>query len=511
MLKKRTQKPTTLYTSSLQKQESELSHTHTISRTHQPTASVQSGTPSCTQELSSAPASRTPHSDKYGEKIQFTKNIIPLAMFTQRLIKPSKHFLFWKKLQLFIFLFIFSAVMLCCTQNTYTPPSQQTLNQTIETIIDDNASCSIPQSAQIIHLPQVHKYPEPLRDDVPGKILNFFHDIAARSQFLIAHIISENPSHIVFNEGSRFVVTENNKDNLMYTALTEKGYERYLSFEDIAYIFNHHLPSSYNNLNREQKNLLLELGAASIALSLDHIQIIHRTQNPSEAKLLGQILTKMWDHEDELTSEFHDLYSRISIAEENDNKEDLIQLRKEAKDLSERRMTLEERSDYLILDKREEILAREVHFFLDNNPSKQVFIIYGAAHDVSDEFNKDHFYTLPHHCTMPEPFLKSSHYARYLTSWAGRIYNDNDILFSDHVQSMIVLYQKSYNILTDIVEEHTRQGGNKRDPSLSWNEGLNKYLTYSELEQIAEAIYVQKIGWEDMLQTSKTINYIVTR
>ncbi|MDE0151655.1 MAG: hypothetical protein OXK80_04050 [Bdellovibrionales bacterium] len=506
MLKKRTQKKPTVSHTSFQKQKSEFSHTH------HSVSSVKSGIKPRTQDLP-ASAIHTTTLNRHIEKTQPTKNIIPVASSIHHQIRPSKYFLFWQKLQLFIFLFIFSAIMLCCTQNPYIPPSQQTLNQTIETIVDNDASCSVPQSAQIIHLPQVHKFPEPLRDNIPDRVLNFFHDIATRSQFLIAHIISEHPSYIVFNEGSRFVVTEDNKENLMYTAFTKEGYERYLSFEDIAYIFNNQLPSSYNNLSREQKNLLLELGAASVALSLDHIQIIHRTQNPSEAKLLGKILTKMWDHQSELISEFHDLYTRISTAEDNNNKTELTQLRKEAKDLSERRMTLEERSDYLVLDKREEILAREVHYFLDNNPSRQVFIIYGAAHDLSDEFNKDHFYTLPHRCTMPESFLKSSHYARYLASWAGRIYNDNDILFSDHVQSMIVLYQKSYDILTEVVEEHVRKGGNKKDPSQSWNEGLNRYLTYSELESIAEVMYVQKTGWEDILQTStnNAVSYIITQ
>ena len=207
--------------------------------------------------------------------------------------------------------------------------------------------------------------------------------------------------------------------------------------------------------------------------------------------------------------EFHDLYRRISTAEENNDKEELIKLQKEAKELSKRRMTLEERSDQLILDEREEILSREVHFFLENNPSRQVFIIYGAAHDLSDEFSEDYFYTLPHRCTMPKSFLTSSSYALYLTSWADRIYNDNDILFSDHIEGMIMLYQKSYNILTNILEEHIRKRRSKGDPSPAWHQGLNRYLTYFELEQITEVIYVQRAGWEDMLQDSDGITYIV--
>jgi len=436
---------------------------------------------------------------------------------TQKKMKKPTVSLFpliWKKIQLFVSLLVFQAVMLCCSQKpphtyTYTThPAQQTLDQNIESLLDDRASCAIPKSAQIVHLPQVHKYPEPLRDGLPERVLNFFHDTASHSQFLITHIISENPSRIVFNEGSQRIITESNKDYLN-TVFNENGYKRSLSFQDVASVFNHRLPSSYNHLNREQKYLLLELGAASIAFSLDRIQAIHRTHNPSEAKLMGLILTKMWDTQDELTSEFHDLYERISTAEENKDREELIKLQRKAKELSERRIALEERSDQLILDKREEILSREVHFFLENNPSRKVFIIYGAAHDLSDEFSKDHFYTLPHRCTMPKSFLKSSAYARYLTSWADRIYNDNDILFEDHIQSMIILHQKSYDILTDIIEAHIRKGGSKENPPLSWNQGLSRYLSYSELEIIAEVIYVQKTGWEDILRPNRPITYII--
>ena len=502
MLTKKIQKLTTLHTSFVRKQESKFSTTRTTSHTHHPVTPAKTEAQSYLHELSAPSVTNSPTLPHRHNSASF--NIaIPHQMGV------NKNFLFWKKIQYFTFLLIFSAILLCCTQNPYTPPDQQTLDQTIESLLDKNASCSIPQSAQIIHLPQVHKYPEPLRDDLPEEVLNFFHDIASHSQFLITHIISENPSHIVFNEGSRLVITENNKDTLMYPIFNENGHERYLSFQDVAGIFNHRLPSSYDNLNRIQKNLLLELGAASIALSLDNIQVIHRTHNPSEAKLIGQILTKVWDNEDELALEFYDLYERMSTAEENNDKEELIKLQKEATELSKRRMALEERSDQVILDKREEILAREVHFFLENNPSKPVFIIYGAAHDLSDEFRENYFYTLPHRCTMPKSFLKSSAYARYLTSWAERIYNDNDILFSDHIQSMIILYQTSYNILTDVIEEHTRTGGSKRDLSPSWHQGLNRYLTYFELERIAEVIYVQKAGWEDMLQSSNSITYVI--
>ena len=180
----------------------------------------------------------------------------------------------------------------------------------------------------------------------------------------------------------------------------------------------------------------MELGAAPISLSLDHIKVIHRTHNPSEAKMLSQILTRVWDSQNALKLESHDLYRRILDAEENGDKEELKKLRAEAKKISEKRLLLEENSDQLILDERETILSREVHFFLENNPSRKVFIIYGAAHDLSDEFRENSFYTLPHKCTMPPSFLKSPEYARHLTGWAHRIFEDNDVLLASHIQNM---------------------------------------------------------------------------
>ena len=408
-----------------------------------------------------------------------------------------------QKAQSLVFLLLFSFFMFSCSRQFTPPSSQQSLNQTIEDLLDDKASCSIPQSAQIIHLPQVHKYPDPLRSDLPKKVLNFFHDIATHSQFLIAHIIKKDPSYIVFNEGDRFIVTQNTRDNIMYTISNTDNEKIQLNFQKVADIFDHHLPVSYDSLNKEQKNILLELGAAPIALSLNHIQVIHRTHNPSEAKTLGRILTKMWDSQNALKLESHDLYERILNAEENNDKEELKSLQEEAKKLSEKRIMLEETSGQLIIDEREAILAREVDFFLENNPSRKVFIIYGAAHDLSDEFSEHRFYTLPHKCTMPQSFLKSSEYARHLTSWAHRIFTDNDVLLSTHIQSMKILYKKSYKILMDVIEEHTLTGGDKEDPSASWSPASDRYLTYSELELIAESVYVQMIALEDLIQSSE--------
>lgn len=421
---------------------------------------------------------------------------------------PSKQRLFWQKTQLLSFLLIFSAIMLCCTQNPYPySPNQETLDQTIKHILDANASCSIPKSAQIIHLPQIHKYHPQLKYKLPAKVLNILYNTASHSQFLITHIISQNSSHIIFDEGSQFIVTENTKDNLLYTLTNENGIEQDIDLQDIADTFNHRLPLSYSRLNKEQIHLLHDLGAAPIALSLDHIKIIHRTQNPSEAERISQILTNMWDNQKELELESINLYERISIAQENNDKETLKKLQKEAKELSDQRMTLNEKEDQLIIDKREEILSREVHFFLENNPSQKVFIIYGAAHDLSDEFSADSFYTLPHHCSIPESFLKSHGYARYLNSWANRIYTENDILFPTHIQSMRILYRKSYTILTDIIEDHIDEGGRKEDPSISWNSELNRYLTYSELEFIAESISEQMVALEDIIQSSERMAY----
>ena len=390
--------------------------------------------------------------------------------------------------------------MLSCARDPLPPPSSQTLDQTIEHLLDDNADCSISETAQIIHLPQIHKHPDPLKSDLPKKILDFFQNIAAHSQFLIAHIISKNPSRIVFNEGSRFVVTKKTKESITYFIKGENGNENNLNLQDIAGAFNHRLPSSFNSLNTEQKNLLLKLGAAPIAFSLDHITTIHRTHSPSEARLLEKTIPKMWNKQKELKSETHDLYARILTAEENKDKKALRTLYKEALDLSEKRMALEEKSDQIIMNEREKILSREVHFFLQNNPSKKVFIIYGAAHDLSDDFSEDPFYTLPHRCTMPESFVKSSFYASHLENWADRIRFNNDILPPSYIQSIRILYRKSYDILTDVIEKHIQEGGRKEDASMSWNSELNRYLSYSELESIAENVYIKMTALENLIQ-----------
>ena len=402
-----------------------------------------------------------------------------------------------RKIQI-IFLSAFSGFMLSCAQNV--PFSPQTLDQNIEHLLDEDADCSIPDNAQIIHLPQIHKHPDPLRSDLPKAVLDFLQDVAARSQFLIAHIISQNSSRVVFNEGSQFVITEKAKGNIIYSLGDENGNKQNLGFQEIADIFNHRLPSSFNSLNREQKNLLTKLGAAPVAFSLDHITTIHRTHTPSEAKTLEQVIPKVWDKQRELREETHDLYERILTAEEDNDRRELRNLYKEAMKLSERRIALEEQSDQLIIDDREEILAREVHFFLENNPSQKVFIIYGTAHDLSDEFSTDAFHTLPHVCTMPESFIKSPFYAGYLENWADRIRLNNDILLPSHIQSIRVLYRKSYAVLTDVIEQHIQEGGRKEDHSISWNSTSNKYFTYSELESIAESIYVKMTALENLIQ-----------
>ena len=409
------------------------------------------------------------------------------------------------KIQLSLFLLAGSSLILSCARGPQPPPpSSQTLDQSIEHLLDDNADCSLSETAQIIHLPQVHKHPEPLDSGLPLKTLNFLQNIATRSQFLIAHIISNHPSRIVFNEGSQFVITEKSKENITYFIRNETGRENNLSPQDIADTFNHRLPSSFKSLNKEQKNLLLKLGAAPIAFSLDQITTIHRTHSPSEARSLEQTIPKMWNKQKELKSETHDLYARILTAEENKDKKTLRNLYKEALELSEKRMALDERSDQIIMDEREEILSREVHFFLQNNPSKKVFIIYGAAHDLSDEFSEDSFYTLPHHCTMPKPFIKSAFYAGHLESWADRIRLNNAILTPSHIQSIRILYRKSYDLLTDIIETHTEEGGRKKDPSMSWSSELNRYLSYSELESIAENVYIKITALENLIQEVNT-------
>ena len=54
------------------------------------------------------------------------------------------------------------------------------------------------------------------------------------------------------------------------------------------------------------------------------------------------------------------------------------------------------------------------------------------------------------------------------------------------------------------IEEHLQDGGSKGDFSTSWSPSSDRYLTYSELELIAESVYVQMAALEDLLQQSNT-------
>ena len=214
-------------------------------------------------------------------------------------------------------------------------------------------TCVFDPGHSIVYFPQYHDSPS------STQISQEEFELVAKSQFQLLHTLLDynrsGRSLAVFDEA---VSTEIYNPALLERLKTNRDTSSYLIKTDgtIFYLAPqrervHHLfpqfPAYYEHLNSEQKSILYDLGA-SLTLYL-----------------LGEVST---------------LYPVASELDDNTIKHQL------AGDFSSANL---QQNSYWVFDFRETILKTRILNFLNNNPNWAglVFIVYGKAHVLSDDFS----------------------------------------------------------------------------------------------------------------------------
>ena len=322
-----------------------------------------------------------------------------------------------KEIRLAGFLFVFSMVLICCApvpspQKASPPPLVQKRSDYLY-ILDDNASCEIPDSAEVVHLPQMHELSSIFEFSLPENTMNFLEESATQSQFLLTKIMAKERFKVVFNEGSKDIITREDMDeySIGFELTNQQGETRPLSYKHIPLIFDEGVQPHYNHLTLLQKFILLRGGAVRVSFGLNHIETIHRVMTFSEAAELHSQAKSLVKDQTEAEREIKTLIKNKEKAHPKEMSEEL----KKWSDLNRK-------FNKLALEDRDQILSREVRSFLDKTQKTlPAIIVYGAAHDFSDDFKNYNFYILPHVCTLPSDYLKSPFYAQFLRDMAFQI------------------------------------------------------------------------------------------
>ena len=363
-----------------------------------------------------------------------------------------------------LILFLFSSVLLYCS------PAQKKQVRIFEPESSD-VDCRIPESAQVVHYPMIHKKSQMISEysvfQAPKHIDQFFHSVAIYSQFHLTKLIKEYSNGQVFWEGStQTFSTQDLGKGTLILKMNHGDNPFSISHHEILSYFPEGIPERFEDLTLPQKYMFLQAGGGFLSFIMGDIDKIHRVTSEERYET---VITQLTD----VLQDYGTLLEEIVLLEEQ------IEQKENAKDLEK---TLENKyrdfdkilaeRDRVIFEDRELALQEEVERILNTSGQTDslVIIAYGAAHELSDNFENYNFYMLPHKCTMPKNFLSDPNYALILI-------HKSDYLLSQSPEYAFQAYQmrqEAISILEKTLADYSSSGAYKNFWNVQAHRPFNK-------------------------------------
>ena len=314
------------------------------------------------------------------------------------------------------------------------------------------------------------------------------------SSFQLIQLLKDHPSALVFDES-------------LWTKNTAKGLE--VEAKIFEFIFKNLLPfavlrnqffdfqintmslkytSSYQNLDETENQILSTYSGGIAALYLGIIDQIHPTTNIATIK---KALEQYWvQHSFSPDAVYNKMNRNITELDNLSLEFKKANTEEEKKVIKNQFYTTYKDFEYLnnlyhnfLIQWRESLLLDSVEPVLKEQTEHQnspIIIAYGMLHDFSDEFSNYNFYTIPHACSIPSPFVLHN----ILTmAFASQRYVEET-----NEDNQNVLYQFLYEKWNQISEN--QKNTLKRSASIS-------NLLISDFEQIRRIINKETFSDEE--------------
>ena len=353
------------------------------------------------------------------------------------------------KFKEFLILLFFSSVLLNCA------PVQKELVQVVEIEAGPSLDCQIPESAQVVHYPMIHRKNQMISQysgfQHPKHIDQFFNSVAVYSQFHLTKFIKEYDDGKVFWEGAvqTFSTKDLKKGSLVLKM--DSGDDPFsISHHEILSYFPEGVPDQFEDLTTGQRYMLLQAGGGLISFIMGDIDQVHRVTSEERYETTMDHLTNVLQNYGTLLQEIIVLEEQM---EQEGSAKDLKQtLENKYKDFDK----IAAQKDRVIFEDREMALQEEVERVLNTSGQEDLLVIiaYGAAHELSDNFEDYNFYMLPHDCTMPKDFLSDPNYALLLLHKSDYLLNQSP----EYAVQAYKMRQEAVSILEKTLENYSSSG-----------------------------------------------------
>ena len=243
------------------------------------------------------------------------------------------------------------------------------------------AGCEIPESARIVHIPQIIPF---VTDGFNKNYIRFLDENIARNQFLIARILLNHRNNLYLEERLTFILDFEQKGFI-------KGKDGYIAR---SIIFNPR--TNYNDLSQTTKDFLSKWGGSFLLFYSGYINTLYPVTSLGDNKRIRQKASSLREELKNIRKDKKDHQGR------EDSSEYLSELEIKEKNI------LQE-LNYYVKDAKELLLKNEV-IQLMRNSNKKIFFTYSHDYDFSDEFAGENFHKIPDACIIPEGFLMIERY-----------------------------------------------------------------------------------------------------
>ena len=378
------------------------------------------------------------------------------------------------KLKVLLILFLFCNVLLCCA------PAQKKQLKIFENELSF-VDCQIPKGVQVVHYPMIHRKNQMISEysgiQTPKHIDRFFNSVAVYSQFHLTKFIKEYNGGYVFWEGAVQTLSKNDlKKGALILKMNHEDDSFSVSHHEILSYFPEGTPDRFEDLTASQKYMFLQAGGGLLSFILGDVDKIHRVTSEEEYEVVTSQLTDVLKDYGALLEEIIVLEEQIEQAE---NAQDLKKtLENKYRDFDK----ISEKRDRVIFQDRELALQEEVEKILNTGDQKNslVIIAYGAAHELSDNFENYNFYMLPHACTMPKDFLSDPNYALLLI-------HKSDYILDQSPEYAVQAYKMRLEAIS-ILEKTLENYSSSEDYENFWNVQAHRPFNKREIALILNKV-----------------------
>ena len=290
----------------------------------------------------------------------------------------------------------------------------------------------IPKKAQVIHIPQMHYTPLPSL--YPKEYVQFIKENTARTQLSVAKFMMTHKENTFVSEGVAIDMLSSDTLSLKYDD-NRSSIDKEIIKQKVRSDF---YKKDFEELTREETELLYMYGAPVVLLFLDHIKELH--PYISKVDRDKSTIQKISKEIDRISSTIND---KIDLLQESNVTEEQI-LRDEISSLDAKKYSM-------IMNQRESLIKDQVKVLRNKHPNKKVFFIFGAAHDFSYLFEKSSFYRVPNSVIIPKEYLShpanALHYSRSTSEKINYAFHFRDGVLRKEIQDFKKDYKRAYDLL----------------------------------------------------------------